>query len=338
MIYYCQYMELKEVVILNNKQRDELTKYAKCKQILANVFKVFLGKDPQDIDNAIDSILEMIGEFVSADRSYVFQMNNQGQTMTNTHEWCATNIKPQIDTLQDISVNTMPWWIKNTVNNESVFVSNVDDLPLDEFEKAQFQRQSIKSFLTIPVYSQGEMLGFIGLDWLKKGKSRLGEEDVSFLETIAEVIAMALKRSEAERIIKESEMRYKALVNEYEIIFDMTQTAMFLVDVNPDGGFRYLRTNSVHQETTGLAKERIWGKTPKEVLSEDLANKVEDNYGKCVSKRTSLTYEETLELPGGNRVWLTTLSPVIEGGSVVQIVGSSQDITNRKMAEEALST
>ena len=48
------------------------------------------------------------------------------------------------------------------------------------------------------------------------------------------------------------------------------------------------------------------------------------NYQKCVDTKKSITYEEELSLPGGVRIWLTTLTPIMERGSVSNIVGSAE--------------
>jgi len=69
------------------------------------------------------------------------------------------------------------------------------------------------------------------------------------------------------------------------------------------------------------------------LLGKEMGDVVSDNYKKCLEARKSITYEEELSLPGGKRIWLTTLTPIIEGGKVLHIVGSATDITERKKLE-----
>lgn len=60
---------------------------------------------------------------------------------------------------------------------------------------------------------------------------------------------------------------------------------------------------------------------------------VSANYKKCVLASKSIVYEEKLNLPGGERIWLTTLTPIIEDDKVSHIVGSATDIMERKKLE-----
>jgi diguanylate cyclase (GGDEF)-like protein/PAS domain S-box-containing protein len=123
---------------------------------------------------------------------------------------------------------------------------------------------------------------------------------------------------------------------DYEMVFNTTQDAMFLVDVLGPNQFKYIRTNKTHQEKTGIPLDTIKDKTPAELLGVELGKIISQNYQKCVDQRKSIVYEEVLELPAGRGVWHTTLSPVFSKGEVSHIVGSAADITKRKALEDEL--
>ncbi len=123
---------------------------------------------------------------------------------------------------------------------------------------------------------------------------------------------------------------------EYETIIDYIQSAIFLIDIKGDDEFEYIRLNPVHEQATGLSTEEIVGKTPVEAFGKERGEKVKKKYRKCIQNKEPITFEETLNLPGGEKVWLTKLSPVIKDNRVVKIVGSSLDITQRKKQEEKI--
>lgn len=124
---------------------------------------------------------------------------------------------------------------------------------------------------------------------------------------------------------------------EFEAIFANTQDAMFLVDVTEDGaGFTFRKLSACHEALTGLSTDHVRGKTPRDVLGVTEGAVVEGHYRRCVQLGEPLSYEEELRLPAGTRVWHTQLSPVIEEERIVQLVGSSRDITERKRMEEDL--
>lgn len=136
--------------------------------------------------------------------------------------------------------------------------------------------------------------------------------------------------------LKETEKELSRLTKEYEKVFNGTQDAMFLIKVLDNGGFQYVRNNLAHQYKTGFLLEQILYKTPQELFGNEIGDKVVDNYLKCVENQKSITFEEELKLPAGDRIWFTTLTPIIEEDQVTHIVGSSTDITERKKLEMEL--
>jgi len=130
--------------------------------------------------------------------------------------------------------------------------------------------------------------------------------------------------------LKETEKEISRLTREYEKVFNGTQDAMFLIQVMEDGVFRFIRNNLAHQKKTGILLEQIMDKSPQELLGKNMGDLVARNYQKCVDGRKAITYEEELSLPEGKRLWLTTLTPILENNRVSHIVGSSTDITERK--------
>ncbi len=133
--------------------------------------------------------------------------------------------------------------------------------------------------------------------------------------------------------LKETEKEILRLTNEYEKVFNGTQDSMFLIEVKETGQFVYVRSNRAHQVNTKIPIEAIANKTPQELLGKESGDVVKKNYQRCVDQRSSITYEEELDLPAGKRLWSTTLTPIMEEGRVCYIVGSANDITERKKLE-----
>lgn len=132
---------------------------------------------------------------------------------------------------------------------------------------------------------------------------------------------------------KKMEKKMMRLADEYQDIFNGTQDAMFLMEVLGDSKFRFISSNWAHQKKTKLIIEDFAGKTPEELLGEELGNIVSDNYQKCVISKKSISYEEKLDLPGGELYWMTTLTPIIEDDEVIKIIASATDITEIKKLE-----
>jgi PAS domain S-box-containing protein len=138
---------------------------------------------------------------------------------------------------------------------------------------------------------------------------------------------------------KQREQTREALTEEYEALLATAGDSIFLIDVDgtqdaPD--FRFARLNAAHEAATGLRSDAVRGRTPREVLGADLGAEVARNYRRCVWARRPISYEESLALPEGTRVWQTHLAPVILDGQVTRIVGIARDISERVAREDEL--
>jgi diguanylate cyclase (GGDEF)-like protein/PAS domain S-box-containing protein len=126
-------------------------------------------------------------------------------------------------------------------------------------------------------------------------------------------------------------------LNDYRTIIDHTHDAIFLVKVDCDNNFYYKRINGTHQRLTALSNEEIQGKKINEIFSKEVAEKLEENYSKCLRKRSMVNYTEKLAFPAGKKIWQTTLYPVVRNGRVEEIVGASYDITDLEEKEQKLN-
>jgi diguanylate cyclase (GGDEF)-like protein/PAS domain S-box-containing protein len=211
----------------------------------------------------------------------------------------------------------------------------------------------------VPIRASGEVIGSINagygnppqnLDTLCElaEKYLVGVEDLKMQAAGYEsrphfIIELAKKRIQAgARLIgeivqrKQAEQKLQTILEEYETVFQSTHEALFLVEVVGGTDFRYIRNNRSHQRASGFALHDLRGKTPHELLGQELGSVVAANYRSCVQAGSSISYEEELDLPAGKRTWHTTLTPVFREGRVAYIVASCWDITQRKHMEKAL--
>ncbi len=125
------------------------------------------------------------------------------------------------------------------------------------------------------------------------------------------------------------------LGRDIEQISDSLPTAVFVFDVEDDGGYRLIALNQLHRDLTGL--DDAVGKRLEEFLPPDMAAAVQANYDRCVQCGEQISYREQLALPAGVRWWRTSLSPIRDpGGAIRRLFGSAVDITRQKLAEERL--
>lgn len=137
-------------------------------------------------------------------------------------------------------------------------------------------------------------------------------------------------RKQAEASLRASEQFLRSIYNHAE-------QGIFMMDVTADGDFHYVALNPSQERVTGITSEVIRGQTPEDIFSPEQAVRVRGNYRRCLNLGKPITYEEQLCFRGRDSWWLTTLSPVRdETGRIVQIIGTTADITERKQMEVAL--
>ena len=145
----------------------------------------------------------------------------------------------------------------------------------------------------------------------------------------------ALEREILER--RQAEARVRASEERYIGFFNSLREGLFVVNVRPDGRFVFETINPALAQATGLDPERLAGRTPWEVLPQDVAGAVSERYAECVAKGQPIEYEEMLLLPAGARTWHTSLVPLRESdGRITHLLGSARDITERKRLQAEL--
>jgi PAS domain S-box-containing protein len=158
---------------------------------------------PAHIDEGFNEVLRIIGEHSRVDRSYVFLFDIRKEKMSNTHEWCAGGIEPQMHNLQDVPAEAVPWWMQKLRNHETIHIPRVADLPAEASnEKEILQAQDIQSLLVVPMISDDDIIGFMGFDSVRKEKV-WGNDDIVFLQMVSALLTKTLAQKEYEEILRE---------------------------------------------------------------------------------------------------------------------------------------
>ena len=118
----------------------------------------------ESADEALQVALEYIGNAVNGERTYVFEKNASGGD-DNTYEWTSAGIPPEIDTLQNLPPEVCAGWYKRFYDNKSVTIENLEDFKdRDPLLYRVLERQGIHSLVVVPLYSEGKVIGFYGVD------------------------------------------------------------------------------------------------------------------------------------------------------------------------------
>lgn len=165
-------------------------------KMVANISASFVAAKENEIDQNINCALAQIGEFFQADRSYVFSFSEKNKVGDNTHEWCAEDVEPQLEYLQNIPLDAFSEWVDDWQRGEISCISDVSAMPAESPMRQLLEPQGIQSVIMLPLRNERGVVGMFGLD-LVKVQLEWNEEHTSLLSIVAETIANAIARKDA---------------------------------------------------------------------------------------------------------------------------------------------
>jgi PAS domain S-box-containing protein len=151
------------------------------------------------------------------------------------------------------------------------------------------------------------------------------EDDVSFVQAIANVLAASVQRKRVEEALRESEERFRSLVN--------NSTALIFVK---DTKGRYLLVNRHYENLFHVTEREVVGKTDRELFSAEAAQSFLDNDLEVVRTGEPMQVEETARHEDGIHTYISIKFPLRRtDGSIYAVAGIATDITERKRAAES---
>lgn len=131
--------------------------------ILTQMVELGKVRNVRECQVAINNLLEKIGHFTKADRAYI--VDEKDGCYYNTYEWCNEGIEPQINQLQNLRAEDMPYWIPKLSSGESIFIEDLENVKETmPVEYEILKPQNIHTLIVFPIILSNTLKGFIGVD------------------------------------------------------------------------------------------------------------------------------------------------------------------------------
>lgn len=301
----------------NEEQRFKLEKLLRQQVLLSNV-AVELNT-LSSFDEKVNNSLKIIGEHLGISRLYIFENTPDISATSNTFEWCAEGISPQIEELQDIPYNdTIPSWKHMLMNEGIVYSENIYNLPEDVV--AVLEPQGIKSIVVLPITVDNSFFGFIGFDECVQNR-HWEQSELELLRTLANIISNAYERKRIEENLQKSEQENRAIIDaipDFIFIHDKENRAKTLKRST-------LQELSFHKDTNPV------GKLPSELFGVEFAQQFESALNECRRNETfEFDYQDTVN---GTILDFEARMIHIKDDEVITIV---RDVTSIKENEKQL--
>ena len=225
---------------------------------------------------------------------------------------------------------------------QSLIVSDTESDPGWQFVAGA---EHVRNWMGVPLVTSGRVIGLYSVDkaepdFFKREHARLAEtlaaqaataiQNAQLFEQsqryVAELEERIAERKRAESALRESEERYREL-------FENAKDAIYVHDLEGT----YLSINRAAEKLSGYSREEIVGHNFKEFVAPEHVKYVRDSFWKKLAQQGETTYEVDVIAKDGRRVPIEVSSRAIyENGMLVGVQGMARDVTERKLAQDAL--
>jgi diguanylate cyclase (GGDEF)-like protein/PAS domain S-box-containing protein len=302
-------------------------------ELISQVSRRCINLPPDQLDEGLEESMALLGAFAQADRAYVFELHGDPESpvMHHTHEWCAQGIDSRMGSMNELALDSMPWFAKRLRASDIVYVKDVPSLPDSAAaERVLLGSYGVKTLLTIPISNYSGLYGFLGFHAVRT--RRLWSKDViGLMQLVAECFANAMERRDAQRALARSEARYdQVLANTHDAIWEW-EVGTDRVRYSP----RFLSLIGASEETDAnrpLDWRAVLHPDESEQVMAAITNKLRGQ-----SKGT-LELEHRLRIADGSFIWvLSRMRPVHdENGDLQRVLGSLLDVTQARETKTAL--
>ena len=174
--------------------------------------KELLNSSSDGIDAIINKALKNMAEYTGSDASLVFLFSKDKKTMYCSHEWCKEGITSFVSHVEEIPVEHLQIVNETLKGTDAVNLPDISSLTEEwGFLKQAWTAFGLQSVLSIPIIAQGNTLGFIGFVTIRQKKT-WADEEIILIKIMGEILAGGLQQKWTEEALKESEMRYRLLI------------------------------------------------------------------------------------------------------------------------------
>lgn len=269
----------------------------------------------------IQNMLERLGQAAEVSRVYIFQNRyafHQPYAYHLEYEWVKEGTPARLGNPALEEFPMMPLWNEQLGMGKVVF-GQVDDFSAEV--QPQLEVQGIKSLLSVPIFDGEKWWGFIGFNECTQERS-WSEIEIGALRTAAGIISAAIQHMEIDRALRESEQRYRGIVEDQ---------MDFIVRWHPDRAITFV--NDSFCRFFGGTRADWLGKTVQDnIYFDDIPDAF--LYGeKLVRERTSGIHEHrNVNLKGEPR-WCQWRDRVIldAEGHILEVQSVGRDIHEAKL-------
>lgn len=293
-------------------------------RLLMDIATTYINVPVDQADPAIHNSLSVIGNYTNADRAYIFEYDFENNSCSNTYEWCAPDIAPQLAKRQQLPLDQFAQWIERHRKGQPVIITSLHDFPANEQpqQRELMARFDVMSLLTIPMIEDGKLLGFVGFDAVTTTRT-FEEEYHQLLGIYAQLLINVKNKVSTENKLADNK-RF------LENIIENSGSLIYVKDTNST----YRIINAKWEAITGYSRTESVGKTDIELFGAEQGAYFMEADKEAMAAGGIVEKEETFLSPSGLKHFISIKFPLRNNeGAITGTCGMSTEITERKQAE-----
>ena len=180
-------------------------------KLVSGILAGFVNLPVTGYDDAIRGALARLARHTGAFRSVIFLVSEDGTTVSNTHEWCATPDDSQIEQLQSVPVERFTRYFETLRHGEALILESPQDLPSQcTVEQGWTTAGGFQPALFVPMHKRNAVVGALGFQGHIDEHRKWPEELVALLRFVADILVSLLDRRETEAKLIRSQYRLES--------------------------------------------------------------------------------------------------------------------------------
>ncbi|MBN1479760.1 PAS domain S-box protein [candidate division KSB1 bacterium] len=227
--------------------QKQLERLVELDHAILDISSAFINQPVEKIDKGIIQALEKMGHFSDSHRISLYILAHEGNSILCTHDWRKRKHNEHEEHFHD---HYFDIYLEELRNSRDINITTMHDLAtLIHQSVSSIPAELFQSLLAVPMMQRGQIYGALVLYGERGKTTKWPEELITFVKIMSDLFVSALDRKVTNLAQRESDERYRDLVEKAGLAITMEAA---------DGSFHYFNRHFAdlfgysEQEITGL--------------------------------------------------------------------------------------
>ncbi len=175
-----------------------LAERLKFEQASAAIVQAFVQTTSENLQDTMDRILQHLGFYTGADRSFIYQFTEKDKDARLVFSWLRSNKNTARELPVELNHRGIGWMSQLFALNMPVAADKLSDLPESAHSfRNIWNTPCDASFLAIPIMQNFRVMGFLGIDACDKGGWK--QEETNLVRYVTDMFMTVWSKLEAEK-------------------------------------------------------------------------------------------------------------------------------------------